>query len=155
MHYIEDASISSSCHRHKPKKETERSGYWGAPYSECDSSLRLTNLTFDYLENNWADEIDFVICKHRNQDNGTVLNVCSDVGTGDSARCVFTVFHRNVFSRSKSHDEDRLIPRTPDEIYSTNRDLAAKMEEIFTRRGIPVVPNLGKSCLVASAFHTE
>jgi hypothetical protein len=31
--------------------------------SECDSPLRLIDLTFDYLEKNWADEIDFVICE--------------------------------------------------------------------------------------------
>jgi hypothetical protein len=30
-----------------------------------------------------------------------------------------------------------------------NRVVAARMEEIFTRRGIPVVPNLGNCCLPA------
>jgi hypothetical protein len=65
-HYRADASVSSSCHRRKPKRETSRSGYWGAPYTDCDTSLRLMNLTFDYLEDNWADKIDFVICEHCN-----------------------------------------------------------------------------------------
>lgn len=32
------------------------------PVSECDSPLRLTNLTLDFLNDNWAHEIDFVIC---------------------------------------------------------------------------------------------
>jgi hypothetical protein len=32
------------------------------PVSECDSPLRLTNLTLDFLNDNWAPEIDFVIC---------------------------------------------------------------------------------------------
>ena len=30
---------------------------------ECDAPLLLTNYTFDYLEKQWADEIDFVICE--------------------------------------------------------------------------------------------
>lgn len=30
---------------------------------ECDSPLRLTNFTLDYLGDNWSDDIDFVICK--------------------------------------------------------------------------------------------
>ena len=30
---------------------------------ECDSPLRLTNYTLDFLEKNWASQIDFVICK--------------------------------------------------------------------------------------------
>ena len=29
---------------------------------ECDSPFRLTNFTLDYLKDNWADEIDFVVC---------------------------------------------------------------------------------------------
>ena len=32
------------------------------PVSECDSPLRLTNLTLDFLNDDWALEIDFVIC---------------------------------------------------------------------------------------------
>ena len=62
-HYIANATISSSCHRREPEDETPRSGYWGAPYSECDSSLRHMNVTFEYLEQHWADEVDFVICE--------------------------------------------------------------------------------------------
>ena len=30
--------------------------------SDCDSPLRLTNLTLDFLDKNWASEIDFVVC---------------------------------------------------------------------------------------------
>ncbi|KIJ56669.1 hypothetical protein M422DRAFT_22819 [Sphaerobolus stellatus SS14] len=51
------------------------------------------------------------------------------IWTGDSAR----------------HDEDRLAPRTLDEIFSTNRLVAQRMEEVFTKRGIPVVPALGNN----------
>ena len=31
-------------------------------HSECDAPLTLTNYTFDYLDKEWASEIDFVIC---------------------------------------------------------------------------------------------
>lgn len=31
--------------------------------SECDSPLVLTNYTLDYLEKQWASDIDFVICE--------------------------------------------------------------------------------------------
>ncbi|KLO18105.1 endopolyphosphatase [Schizopora paradoxa] len=51
------------------------------------------------------------------------------VWTGDSAR----------------HDNDRQHPRTPDEIYMLNRDMVSRMEEIFTSRGVPVVPCIGNN----------
>jgi len=51
------------------------------------------------------------------------------IWTGDNAR----------------HDNDRKLPRTPDEIYDLNRAVAAKMEKIFTSRGIPVIPSLGNN----------
>ncbi|KAI0269150.1 endopolyphosphatase [Gloeopeniophorella convolvens] len=60
-HYLYDASASSACHRKKPRKETQRAGYYGTPFSDCDSPFRLTNLTLDFLDKNWASEIDFVI----------------------------------------------------------------------------------------------
>ena len=41
------------------------------------------------------------------------------------------------------HDNDREIPRTPDEIYDLNRAVVRRMTEVFTTRGIPVVPSLG------------
>jgi hypothetical protein len=34
-----------------------------ASLSECDSPLQLTNLTLNFLDKNWASEIDFVVCK--------------------------------------------------------------------------------------------
>lgn len=32
-------------------------------YSECDSPFALTNYTLDFIEREWAAEIDFVICE--------------------------------------------------------------------------------------------
>lgn len=31
--------------------------------SKCDSPLRLTNFTLDFLDEHWTSEIDFVICE--------------------------------------------------------------------------------------------
>ncbi|KDQ64518.1 hypothetical protein JAAARDRAFT_28155 [Jaapia argillacea MUCL 33604] len=60
-HYKVDASHTSSCHRNKPKKEKTRAGYYGTPFSECDSPFSLTNFTLDYLDKQWSSEIDFVV----------------------------------------------------------------------------------------------
>jgi hypothetical protein len=43
-----------------------------------------------------------------------------------------------------SHDNDRKIPRTLDEIFGLNSMLATAMENIFVKKGIPVVPSLGE-----------
>ena len=37
------------------------SGPWGAPATVCDSPLGLIDATFDWLEKNWKNKIDFVI----------------------------------------------------------------------------------------------
>ncbi len=56
--------------------------------SECDSPLSLTNYTLEFLDREWTDEIDFVIC-NVSFARMTMLP-CSSVGrcigTGDSAR---------------------------------------------------------------------
>jgi uncharacterized membrane protein len=43
-----------------------------------------------------------------------------------------------------SHDNDHKIPRTLDEIFGLNSMLAMAMENIFLKKGIPVVPSLGE-----------
>ncbi|KAI0759898.1 Metallo-dependent phosphatase-like protein [Irpex lacteus] len=109
--YRAGTSEKSACHRKKPKKARPRASEFGFLYGECDSPLLLTNYTLDYLEKNWADDVDFVIW------------------TGDSAR----------------HDNDRKLPRTLKEIYQLNRQMVSRMEEIFTARGIPVIPSIGNN----------
>ncbi len=44
---------------------------------------------------------------------------------------------------SSSHDSDRKIPRTLKEIYDLNGMLATEMENIFLKKGVPVIPSLG------------
>ncbi|PCH41204.1 endopolyphosphatase [Wolfiporia cocos MD-104 SS10] len=51
------------------------------------------------------------------------------IWTGDSAR----------------HDNDRKKPRTTNEIYMLNRAMARRMEEVFTIKGIPVIPSIGNN----------
>ncbi|KAG1820175.1 Metallo-dependent phosphatase-like protein [Suillus subaureus] len=51
------------------------------------------------------------------------------IWTGDNAR----------------HDEDHEIPRPLDEILAVNRAIAKKMEDVFLRKGIPVVSSLGNN----------
>ncbi|KAJ3785468.1 endopolyphosphatase [Lentinula aff. detonsa] len=109
--YLPGTSTSKACHKKFPKKKKKRAGYYGTPFSECDSPLTLTNYTLDFLEEHWADDIDFVIW------------------TGDNAR----------------HENDPKIPRTTNEIYEMNDVLAKRMNEIFTIRGIPVIPSLGNN----------
>lgn len=41
------------------------------------------------------------------------------------------------------HEDDKL-PRTLDEIYDSNRAVVRKMQEVFSSKGIPVIPTLGK-----------
>ncbi|KAJ7507820.1 endopolyphosphatase [Mycena galericulata] len=60
--YRQKTSEATACHRKKGKKKKKnRAGYYGLPYSDCDSPLRLTNFTLDFIEKKWASEIDFVI----------------------------------------------------------------------------------------------
>ncbi|KAI0335497.1 hypothetical protein GY45DRAFT_1316828 [Cubamyces sp. BRFM 1775] len=110
-HYRVDSSEKKACHRGKPKEGKRPAGFYGLPFSDCDAPFSLTNYTLDFLDREWADEIDFVIW------------------TGDSAR----------------HDNDRRRPRTTAEIYELNRALARKMERVFVRKGIPVVPSIGNN----------
>jgi hypothetical protein len=68
-------------------------------------------------------------------------------GRGIAHGVYATVFLNVIFSQDGSHDYDRKMPRTPAEIYELNRGIAGRMEEIFTKRGVPVVPSLGTSAL--------
>ncbi len=43
-----------------------------------------------------------------------------------------------------SHDNDRKIPRTRKEIYDLNGMIATEMENIFLKKGVPVIPSLGR-----------
>ncbi|KAG2056419.1 hypothetical protein BDR06DRAFT_970153 [Suillus hirtellus] len=63
------------------------------------------------------------------------------IWTGDNAR----------------HDEDHEIPRPLDEVFALNRAVAKKMEDVFLKKGIPVVPSLGNNDVWphASGFYVD
>ncbi|KAH9853441.1 hypothetical protein C2E23DRAFT_867908 [Lenzites betulinus] len=117
-HYRVGSSEKKACHRGKPKEGKSAAGFYGLPFSDCDAPFSLTNLTLDFLDREWTDEIDFVI-----SGNATPCL------TGPAAR----------------HDNDRRHPRTTAEIYDLNRAMAKKMEHVFVRKGIPVVPSIGNN----------
>ncbi|KAF7292470.1 RFX-type winged-helix domain-containing protein [Mycena chlorophos] len=58
--YKPKSAPSHACHRKKSKKKNV-AGYWGHPFEECDTPLRLSNLTLDFLDKKWSSEIDFVV----------------------------------------------------------------------------------------------
>lgn len=94
---------------------------------DCDSPMSLVNMTFDWIKKEWANEIDFV------------------VWTGDNARWAGT---RDYAPASAAdfirHDIDRLLPRTPQEIFESNTMMVDKMLEVIPR-DIPIVPSLGNN----------
>ncbi|KAL7410416.1 Metallo-dependent phosphatase-like protein [Mrakia frigida] len=72
--YTPGTPLSASCHvrdqgkkdeggkkKKKKKDDEELAGKWGVGPSDCDAPTSLVNLTFDWLEKEWADKVDFVI----------------------------------------------------------------------------------------------
>lgn len=121
---------------------------WQLPnvHRECDSPLTLTNYTLDWLDKQWSSEIDFVICRwprvyhtHKRSLNGT----CRDWWQCEVVCCAHDATFHYVAKRWNRHDNDRKTPRTTKEIYDLNRVLSKKMEDIFVKQGIPVIPSIG------------
>jgi hypothetical protein len=104
----------------------------------------------DFLEENWADDIDFVICE-RNASYFFLgltgwMDACLEKGLGitpGTLLCASPITLLIRFCPWIRHDDDHKIPRTPSEIFDLNRQVAKKMEKIFLKKGIPVVPSLG------------
>ncbi|CAG8655970.1 175_t:CDS:2, partial [Ambispora gerdemannii] len=90
-YYQVNATFRSRCHKKSRKiginnnigneidlKKPEHmkhgiSGVWGGPASICDTPMRLINATFDWLKQEWASKIDFVLwtgdnSRHNNDD---------------------------------------------------------------------------------------
>lgn len=58
-YYAAYTDVDKFCHR--GKKTHDKTGIFGRPTSECDSPFSLVNATFDWIEQNLKDHIDFVI----------------------------------------------------------------------------------------------
>lgn len=71
-------NVNNPKHRHAKRKQKKKSGktisamrpgrtsgghggLYGAPYSICDSPFSLVNVTFDWIDKNLMDEIDFIV----------------------------------------------------------------------------------------------
>lgn len=78
--YESNATVKSKCHKHfqsssKPKHMFKgKAGPWGAPTTICDAPLSLIDATFEWLEKNWKDQLDFIIwtgdnSRHDNDEN--------------------------------------------------------------------------------------
>ena len=107
---------------------------WGCGgYSECDSPWTLTNLTFDYLEKEWANNIDFVICTFPLYYYFLSTIDAKLTCRRDWRQCEVSwqsddeIFHLRQQGLKKispllfRHDNDNRLPRTPSEIYELNR----------------------------------
>ena len=57
--YKENTDTDTACHRGKDEDGT--TGKYGHPNSRCDSPMTLVNATFDWIEKNLKDEIDFIV----------------------------------------------------------------------------------------------
>ncbi|KAH7369055.1 endopolyphosphatase [Plectosphaerella cucumerina] len=101
-----------ACHR-----GSGPAGYYGAETSDCDSPFSLLDATLDWIADNIASEIDFV------------------VWTGDTAR------HDSDEKKPRSQDQvlgsNRRIADKFFETFSNPKDKK--------RLGVPVVPNLGNN----------
>uniref|UniRef100_A0A1D1XWA1 Endopolyphosphatase n=1 Tax=Anthurium amnicola TaxID=1678845 RepID=A0A1D1XWA1_9ARAE len=80
-HYINNVTAKSRCHKHlRPTSDKPEhmlrgiSGPWGAPATICDSPLGLIDATFEWLDKNWKNKLDFIIwtgdnSRHDNDEN--------------------------------------------------------------------------------------
>lgn len=48
-------------HKDKEHEKMPKAGYYGLPLSSCDGPVSLMNATFDWIDQNIRDEIDFII----------------------------------------------------------------------------------------------
>ncbi|KAG8888432.1 Endopolyphosphatase [Tulasnella sp. 332] len=105
--YVGDGTESSSCHRLKPKKEKGRGSYWGhAQFEKCDSPDTLVNLTMQWLADEWADKVDFVIW------TGDSARHDSDRQLPRTAKEIFNLNRRTVAQMEKVFTS-RGVPLVP------------------------------------------
>jgi len=112
--YKENTDTDTACHRGKDEDGT--TGKYGHPNSRCDSPMTLVNATFDWIEKNLKDEIDFI------------------VWTGDNVRHD----RDNKHPRTESHifDMNKLMVQYLDFLKSDDPIQAYEM---------PVVPSIGNN----------
>lgn len=114
-YYKTNTSTEETCHR--GKKSDFETGKYGHPVSDCDSPLSLVDATFDWIDRNLKDKIDFIIW------------------TGDNAR------HDNDNSLPRSEtfifDMNERMVRKFQEVFGSDDPMSAF--------DIPIVPSLGNN----------
>jgi hypothetical protein len=67
-HYVNNITARSRCHQQNVGQANRPefmlvgvSGPWGAPATICDSPPNLIDATFEWLEENWKNKLDFII----------------------------------------------------------------------------------------------
>ncbi|CAG8741949.1 31885_t:CDS:2 [Gigaspora margarita] len=152
-HYIANSTLKSKCHggRIKHKKRPKLSGTWGSSATKCDTPMSLINATFNWLEENWKDKLDFIIWTEEVYE----LN-----------RMIATKF-LETFSNSKgiprtTRTKTRFIPIVPsignNDIHPNNILLPGPNNVLSTLHSIwePFIPeSQRKTFLYGGYFYTE
>ncbi|CAG8482630.1 11859_t:CDS:2 [Dentiscutata erythropus] len=124
-HYVANSTVRSRCHGGHPKKRKKKSqelsGAWGTSATKCDTPMSLLDATFNWLETNWKDKLDFIIW------------------TGDNSR------HDNDDNIPRSAKEvfelNRMIATKFLETFTNTKGLPRKNKPKF----IPIVPSIGNN----------
>lgn len=114
-YYIPGTNTDETCHR--GKDEDGVVGQYGTPNSPCDAPSSLVDATFDWIEQNLKDKIDFVIW------------------TGDNVRHD----RDNRFPRTEIHilDMNERMVKKMEDVFSC--------DDPFHPLEIPIVPSLGNN----------
>lgn len=112
--YKVGTDVEEACHRNKGDDET---GKYGHPISRCDAPTSLVDATFEWIEKNLKDEIDFVIW------------------TGDNVRHD----RDNKFPRTEMHILDM-----NERMVSRFHDIFGQDDPLYPF-SIPVIPSLGNN----------
>lgn len=135
-HYLTGSTLKSGCHRlpdpdndllstsyttnsqlskKRTGTDTFLAGKWGTSNSDCDTPLSLVNITLDWLNEEWKDEIDFV------------------VWTGDSAR--HDIDREIPRTPGEIYELNRMMVRKMRETFGADMPVIPSMGELWVLTG--------------------
>ncbi|CAG8461091.1 4055_t:CDS:2 [Cetraspora pellucida] len=116
-HYLANSTVKSKCHGGHPKgrKRPRFAGTWGSSVTSCDTPMSLVNATFNWLEKNWNDKLDFIIWTGDNSSDDNIPRTAHEI-----------------------YELNRMIATKFIETFST-KGIRAKNRPQF----IPIVPSIG------------
>ncbi|CAG8698057.1 13027_t:CDS:2, partial [Cetraspora pellucida] len=146
-HYIANSTVKSKCHGGHPKgkKQPRFAGTWGSSVTSCDTPMSLVNATFNWLEKNWNNKLDFIIW------------------TGDNSRMIATKFIETFSTKGiRSKNKPQFIPIVPSignhDIHPNNILLPGPNEVLSMLHSIwqPFIPgNQRETFLKGGYYYTE